>query len=79
MACGSTESLTELNTLNLPGNKAQPARKAGNLTATFVTIVYDVWEPRYLNTLWAFTAYLCLSGLPMYFKKEFTQEVLTVM
>jgi hypothetical protein len=33
MALGSTQSLTEMSTRNLPGDKALPARKAGNLTS----------------------------------------------
>jgi hypothetical protein len=31
----STQSLTEMSTRNLPGNKECPARKADNLTAIF--------------------------------------------
>jgi hypothetical protein len=33
MTLGLTQPLTEVNTGNLPGGKAQPARKADNLTA----------------------------------------------
>jgi hypothetical protein len=33
MALGSTQSLTEMSTRNLPGGKGSPARKADNLTA----------------------------------------------
>jgi hypothetical protein len=32
-ALGSTQPLTEMSTMNLPGGKGQPARKADNLTA----------------------------------------------
>jgi hypothetical protein len=33
MALGSTQSLTEMSTRNLPGGKGRPARRADNLTA----------------------------------------------
>jgi hypothetical protein len=33
MALGSTQPLTEMNTMNLPGGKGQPVHKADNLTA----------------------------------------------
>jgi hypothetical protein len=33
MDLGSTQSLTEMSTRNLPGGKGRPARKADNLTA----------------------------------------------
>jgi hypothetical protein len=33
MALGSTQTLTEMSTGNLPEGKGQPARKADNLTA----------------------------------------------
>jgi hypothetical protein len=33
MALGSTQSLTEMSTRNLPGGKERPARKCDNLTA----------------------------------------------
>jgi hypothetical protein len=39
MALGSTQSLTEMNTRNLPGGKEQPALKADNLTAICEPIV----------------------------------------
>jgi hypothetical protein len=53
MALGSTQSLTEMSTRNLPGGKGRPARKAGNLTIIYESIIYRVWEPRRLTTLWA--------------------------
>jgi hypothetical protein len=40
-ALGSTRSLTEMNTRNLPVDKRRPARKADNLTA--------ICEPRRLQ------------------------------
>jgi hypothetical protein len=39
MALGSTQSLTEMSTRNLPGGKGRPARGAGNLTAICESIV----------------------------------------
>jgi hypothetical protein len=56
MVLGSTQPLTEMSTRNLPGGKGQPAREADNLTALCETIVWKMWEPRRLKTLWAFTA-----------------------
>jgi hypothetical protein len=50
MALGST--LTEMSTRNLPGGKRRPARKADNLTAICELIVWKMWEPRRLTTLW---------------------------
>jgi hypothetical protein len=40
-----------------PGNKAEPACKANNLTATCEPTVLKMWEPRRLSTLLAYTAY----------------------
>jgi hypothetical protein len=56
MALGSTQRLTEMSTRNLPGGKGRLARGADNLTAICETIVYKMWKPRRLTTLWAFTA-----------------------
>jgi hypothetical protein len=56
MALGSTQPLIEMSTRNLPGRKEQPARKADSLTAICEPIVYKMWEPRRLTTLWPFTA-----------------------
>jgi hypothetical protein len=39
MALESTQSLTEMSTRNLPGDKERPARKADNLTAICEPIV----------------------------------------
>jgi hypothetical protein len=46
-----TQPLTEMST-----SKGRPTRKADNLTAICEPIVYKMWEPRRLTTLWAFTA-----------------------
>jgi hypothetical protein len=56
MSLGSTQPLTEMSTTNLPGGKERPARKADNLTAVCEPIVWKMWEPRRLTTLWASTA-----------------------
>jgi hypothetical protein len=56
MALGSTQPVTEMSTRNVPGGKERSARKADNLTAICEPIVYKMWEPRRLTTLWAFTA-----------------------
>jgi hypothetical protein len=56
MALGSTQHLTEMITRNLTGGKERPARKVDNLTAICEPIVWGMWEPRRLTTLWPFTA-----------------------
>jgi hypothetical protein len=72
MALRSTLHLREMSTMILPGSKGRPARKTDNLTAICEPIVYKMWQPRRLTTLWAstacyrdrFTFYACLpSGL----------------
>jgi hypothetical protein len=39
MALGSTQALTEISTMNLPGDKGRPAGNADNLTAIYEPIV----------------------------------------
>jgi small-conductance mechanosensitive channel len=56
MALRSTQPLTEISTRNLPGGKWRPALKADNLAVICEPIVYKLWEPRRLKTLWASTA-----------------------
>jgi hypothetical protein len=56
MVLGSTRALTEMSIRDLPGGKGLPARKADNITAICELIVYKMWEPRTLITLWASTA-----------------------
>jgi hypothetical protein len=56
MALGSTQPLTEMSTRNLPAGKGRPVCGADNLTATCESIVYKMWEPQHLTTLWAFMA-----------------------
>jgi hypothetical protein len=56
MALGSTQPLTEMSSRNLPGGKRRPALNADNLTAICEPIVWKMWEPRRLTSLWAFTA-----------------------
>jgi hypothetical protein len=55
MALGSTQSLTEMSTRNLPGDKGRPARKADNLTVICELSLEKMWEPRRLTTLWVST------------------------
>jgi hypothetical protein len=52
----STQSLKEMSTRNLPEGKGRQARKTVNPTAICEPIVYKMWEPRRLTTLWASTA-----------------------
>jgi hypothetical protein len=54
---GSIQPLTEMSIRNLPGVKERPARKADNLTAICEPILYKMWDPRRLTTLWASTAW----------------------
>jgi hypothetical protein len=56
IALRSTQPLTEMSTRNLPGGKGWLARGADNLTAICEPIVYKMWEPWHLTTLWAFMA-----------------------
>jgi hypothetical protein len=42
---------------DISGGKGRPARKADNLTAICETIVYKIWEPHHLTTLWGSTAW----------------------
>jgi hypothetical protein len=53
MALGSTQPLTEMSTRNILWSKGRPARKADNFTAIYEPIVYKMWEPQHLTTLWA--------------------------
>jgi hypothetical protein len=53
MALGLTQPLPEMSIRNLPGDKGWPARKADNLTGICEPIVYKMWEPWRLTTLWA--------------------------
>jgi hypothetical protein len=55
MALGSTQPLTKMNTRNLPKGRGRPARKADILTTIYEPIVYKMWEPRRLTTLWVST------------------------
>jgi hypothetical protein len=49
MALGSTHTLIEISTRNLPGGEGRPARKAGNLTAVCEPTALKMWEPRRLH------------------------------
>jgi hypothetical protein len=54
-----------MSTSNLPGGKGRPARGADNLTAICEPIVYKMWDPRRLTTLWAFTT--CYTAIFTFF------------
>jgi hypothetical protein len=57
MALGSTQPLTDMSLGIFLGVKGgRPARKADSLTAIYEPIVWKMWEPRRLTTLWASTA-----------------------
>jgi hypothetical protein len=56
MALESTQPLIEMSTRNILEGKGRPARKAKNLTAIYEPIVYKMWEPQHLTTLWTSTA-----------------------
>jgi hypothetical protein len=56
MALRSTQPLTEMSTMYLPGGKMRSERKADNLAAICEPIIYKMWESQRLTTLWAFTA-----------------------
>jgi hypothetical protein len=56
LSLGSTLPVTEMSTRNLPGGKGRPALKADNLTTICEPIVWKMWEPRRLTTLWVPTA-----------------------
>jgi hypothetical protein len=60
MALGSTLPLTEMSTRNILEGKGRLARKVDSLTAICEPIVWKLWEPRHLTTLWASTA--CYRG-----------------
>jgi hypothetical protein len=52
-----TQPVTEMSTRNLTGVKVgRLARKADSLTAVCEPIVWKMWKPRRLTTLWASTA-----------------------
>jgi hypothetical protein len=56
MALGSTQASNRNEYQESPWGKRQPAREADDLTAICEPIVWKMWEPRRLTTLWAFTA-----------------------
>jgi hypothetical protein len=54
MAPESTQPLTEISTKIFLGVKGgRQARKTDNFTAICEPIVYKMWEPRRLTTVWA--------------------------
>jgi hypothetical protein len=50
MALGSTHSLTEMSTRNLPEDKGRWAIKSVNLIDICGPIFWKMWEPRRLTT-----------------------------
>jgi hypothetical protein len=70
MVLGSTETLTEMSTRNLPGGKRRTARKADNHIAICEPTVYRMWESRLLTNLWASTAYYKIRFTVTFFKIE---------
>jgi hypothetical protein len=52
MALESTQPLTEMSTRNLPGGKGWPVCEA-DVTDIWELIVYKMWGPWCLTTLWA--------------------------
>jgi hypothetical protein len=57
----SAQPLTEMSTRDLPGGKGRLVHKADDLAVICDPIVYKIWEPRHLTTLWASTATACYS------------------
>jgi hypothetical protein len=55
MAVGLSQPLTEMSSRNLPGGKVRPARKADNLSSICGPILYKMWYPQRLITLWVTT------------------------
>jgi hypothetical protein len=66
IALGSTQPLTQMSTRG----KGRPACKADDLTTIYEPIVYKLWEPGRLTTVWASTTY---------YRDSFTFLVLTVV
>jgi hypothetical protein len=52
LAQGSTQPIIEMSTRNRPGGKGRPVHKADDLTAICEKIVYKMWQPQRLTTLW---------------------------
>jgi hypothetical protein len=63
VALWSTQPLTEMSTRNLPRGKGRLSLKVDNLTDICEPIVYKMWEPRRLSTLWASEEYYYPDGL----------------
>jgi hypothetical protein len=56
MVLASIQPLTEMSTRNLAGGGGLRVHKADNIVAIYDRIVYKVWDPRRLTTLWTSTA-----------------------
>jgi hypothetical protein len=57
MAVVSTQTIRKMSTRNLPGDKRQLERKAGNLYVLFEPIIQQMWEPRRPTTPGTSSAY----------------------
>jgi hypothetical protein len=68
MALGATQSPSEMSIRRLPGGKRWLAPNADNLTAICEPIVYKMWEPRRLTTLWA--SAVCYSDSFIFYLKD---------
>jgi hypothetical protein len=56
MALGSTQPLTEMKIRNLPGVKGGRRLELASSPPFVSQVVYKMWEPRRLTTLWASAA-----------------------
>jgi hypothetical protein len=56
MILRSTQPLTEMSTMYLPGGKGRPEPTADNLTTICEPTVQKMWVPRSLTTLWTCAA-----------------------
>jgi hypothetical protein len=65
MALGSTQPLPEMSTMNLPGGKKRPARRAENLTAICEP---NVWKCGILNLSQPYGPLRAVRGIALPFK-----------
>jgi hypothetical protein len=76
MALGSTHPLTEMSTRNIPGDKERPAHKAYNLTAICESVVYKMWEPQRLTTVWVSRP---VTGIALLFLVPYSSALLMLL
>jgi hypothetical protein len=67
-----------MNTRNHPRSEGRLESKADNLTAICEPIVWKMWEPRRLTTLWASTACSFYLGISPRGTEEIHEEALRV-